>query len=240
MGFSTINESNLHHSLKVLYSEIYQGKTEVEQDGYIYDIVSKNGNIIEIQTKNLSKLLNKIQSTINNGHNVKIVYPLVISKRIKTYDENNKLISNKKSPVKGNIYDIFKEITGLTSILLNPHFSLEIVEIEMTEERKRTNEPVQSKNKKRRYKKNWIKTNKYLEEIINTRRFNSKKDYLSLLPASLNQEFTTKDLRNELEKDKTIPARIYKNPNLITWVFLHMELLENTKTLKRTKFYKLK
>lgn len=64
MGFSTINESNLHHSLKVLYSEIYQGKTEVEQDGYIYDIVSKNGNIIEIQTKNLSKLLNKIQSTI--------------------------------------------------------------------------------------------------------------------------------------------------------------------------------
>ena len=56
MGFSTINESNLHHSLKVLYSEIYQGETEVEQDGYIYDIVSKNGNIIEIQTKNLSKL----------------------------------------------------------------------------------------------------------------------------------------------------------------------------------------
>lgn len=240
MGFSTINESNLHHSLKVLYSEIYKGETEVEQDGYIYDIVSKNGNIIEIQTKNLSKLLNKIHSTINNGHNVKIVYPLVISKRIKTYDENNKLVSNKKSPVKGNIYDIFKEITGLTSILLNPHFSLEIVEIEMTEERKRTNEPVQSKNKKRRYKKNWIKTNKYLEEIINTRRFNSKKDYLSLLPASLNQEFTTKDLRNELEKDKTIPARIYKNPNLITWVFLHMELLENTKTLKRTKFFKLK
>ncbi len=240
MEFSTINESNLHHSLKVLYSEIYEGQTEVEKDGYIYDIVSKNGNIIEIQTRNLSKLLKKIQETIKNGHNIKIVHPLVITKRIKTYDEGNKLLSNKKSPKRGNIYDIFKEITGLYPILLNPHFSLEIVEIEMTEERRITSEPVQSKNKKRRYKQNWLKTNKYLEEIINTRRFNKKEDYLSFLPPNLPEEFSTNDLRKELEKDKNIPARIYKNPNLITWVLLHMNLIENTKTIKRAKYYKVK
>ncbi|MCR5187374.1 MAG: hypothetical protein K6C97_00455 [Treponema sp.] len=110
----------------------------------------------------------------------------------------------------------------------------------MTEERIKTSEPVQSKNKKRRYKKDWIKSNKYLEEIINTRRFNSKEDYLKLLPSTLKEEFTNKDLRLELEKDKSIPARIYKNPNLISWVLLHMDLLENTKIDKRTKYFKIK
>jgi len=239
MEFSTINESNLHHSLKILYAEIYQGQTEVEKDGYIYDIVSKNGNVIEIQTRNLSKLFNKIQDTIKNGHNIKLVYPLVITKRIKIYDEDGTLLSNKKSPKKGNIYDIFKEITGLHPILLNPHFSLEIVEIKMTEERRKTSEPVQSKNKKRRYKQNWLKTNKYLDEIINTSIFNTKEAYLKLLPPILREEFTNKDLRHELEKDKNIPARIYKNPNLISWVLSHMGLLENTKTIKREKYFKI-
>lgn len=240
MGFSTLNESNLHHSLKILYSEIYEGKTEVEQDGYIYDIVSKNGNIIEIQTRNLSKLLDKIQYTIHKGHKIKVVHPLVITKIIKTYDEEGNLVSSKKSPKKGNIYDIFKEITGLCPILLNPNFSLEIVEVEMIEERRKTSEPVQSKNKKRRYKQDWLKTNKYLENIQNTRRFNSKEDYFALLPSSLTEEFTVKDLKTGLEKEKTVPSRIYKNANLIAWVFLHMNLFENTKTVKRTKYYKIK
>ena len=60
MGFSTLNESKLHNSLKILYQELYEGQTEVEQDGHVYDIVTKNENVIEIQTKNLAKLLPKM------------------------------------------------------------------------------------------------------------------------------------------------------------------------------------
>ena len=73
MVFSTLNESNLHNSLKILYQEIYEGKIEVEQDGHVYDIVTKNGNVIEIQTKNLAKLLPKILDTIEKGHNVYVL-----------------------------------------------------------------------------------------------------------------------------------------------------------------------
>ena len=41
MRFSTLNESKLHNTLKKIYSEIYDGKTEVERYGHIYDIVTK-------------------------------------------------------------------------------------------------------------------------------------------------------------------------------------------------------
>ena len=86
MGFSTLNESKLHNSLKILYQEIYDGQTEVEQDGHIYDIVSKNGNIIEIQTKNLAKLLPKIlHNTITVFilcYAVIIIYAILIQSEI--------------------------------------------------------------------------------------------------------------------------------------------------------------
>ena len=182
MAFSTLNESKLHNSLKILYQELYEGKTEVEQDGHIYDIITKNGNIIEIQTKNLAKLLPKILDTIDKGHNVKLIHPLPLVTRIELQDEEGKIISKRKSPKKGNIYDIFRELTGIYPLITNPHFSLEIVEIEMTEERVRTKEPVQSKNGRRRFRRNWLKTGKRLDTIINTRRFSKAEDYLALMP----------------------------------------------------------
>lgn len=240
MNFSTINESKLHNSLKTLYCNIYEGYTEVEKDGYVYDIVTKNGNVIEIQTKNLAKLLPKILTTIDLGHNVKLVHPVIIKNRINLTDEEGNKISNRKSPVNGCIYDIFRELTGIYPVLLNPRFSLEIVEIETTEERIRTSGLVQSRNKRRRYRKNWNKVNKSLDKIVNTRRFKKKEDYLKLLPADLPEEFCAKDLALCLKKDKTIPSKISKNAHLIMWVFSHMKLIEPVKVKNRNHYYKIK
>lgn len=238
MEFSTLNESTLHKSLKILYCEIYEGKTEVSQDGYIYDIVTKNGNIIEIQTKNLAKLLPKILSTIQNGHNIKLIHPIVLTTKIELKDEQGAILSKRKSPKKGHTLDIFREITGLYPVLLNPHFSLELVEINIIEERVRTTEPVQSQNGRRRFRRNWIKTGKRLEEIINTKRFSKEEDYLNLLP-KLPEQFCAKDLRLALSKDKSIPKRISSNPHLILWVLNHMELIEVSEKKGRTTYYKI-
>ncbi len=238
MIFTTLNESSLHHTLKILYQELYEGEIEVKKDGYVYDIITKKGNIIEIQTKNLSKLLPKILATIKNGRNIKLVHPIVISKIIETKDKNGNIISKRKSSKKGCIYDIFNELTGIYSVLLNPKFSLEIVEIQMTEERELQEKPVQSQNKKRRFRQNWLKTNKRLENIINTRRFSNAYDYISLLP-ELPKEFCASDLKNTLEKNKDIPKRISKNPHIILWVLNHIELIEKTEKKGRSIYYKI-
>ena len=236
MAFSTLNESKLHNSLKILYQELYEGQTEVEQDGHVYDIVSKNGNIIEIQTKNLAKLLPKILDTIEKGHNVKLVHPIPLVTRIELKNEEGKIISNRKSPKKGSIYSIFRELTGIYPLLTNPHFSLEVLEIEMTEERVRTNEPVQSKNGRRRFRRNWIKTGKRLDTIVNTIRFSKPEDYLKLLPP-LPQPFCAKDLRLALDENPDIPKRT-ADAHLIVWVLSHAGLIEHTETKGRTKYYK--
>jgi len=235
MGFSTLNESKLHNSLKILYQEIYQGQTEVEQDGHIYDIISKKGNVIEIQTKNLAKLLPKILDTIDKGHNVKLVHPVPIVTRIEVQDENGKILSKRKSPKKGSIYSIFRELTGIYPLITNPHFSLEVLEIEMTEERLRTTEPVQSKNGRRRFRRNWIKTGKRLDEIINTKRFSKAEDYLKLLPP-LPKPFCAKDLKEALDKNPDIPKRT-ADAHLILWVFSHAGLIEQVEMKARSKFY---
>lgn len=236
MGFSTLNESNLHNSLKVLYQEIYDGQIEVEQDGHVYDIVTKNGNVIEIQTKNLAKLLPKILDAIDKGHNVKLIHPIPVNTRIELKDEEGKIISNRKSPKKGCIYNLFKELTGIYILMTNPHFSLEVVEIEMTEERVRTNNAVQSKNGRRRFRRNWLKTGKRLDTIISTKRFSKPEDYLNLLPP-LPETFCAKDLKAELEKNPGIPKRSI-NANLILWVLSHANIINQTETKGRIKFYK--
>ena len=230
MQFSTLNESSLHKSLKIIYSEIYDGQTEVKKYNHVYDIITKKGNAIEIQTKNLSKLLPKIYDTIQKGHNIKLVHPVILENTIELYDSQNNLLSKRKSPKKQNIYSIFKELTGIYEVLLNRHFSLEIVYIKMTETRMRTLENVQSQNKRRRFKKNWIKTNKRLEEIIETKHFNSKDDYLKLLP-ELPDTFSSKDLEEKIGKKN--------NPNLILWVFVHMNIIKHVESQGRKKFYRI-
>lgn len=239
-NFSVLNESSLHNTLKIYYASQTNGKTEVEMHGHIYDVFTEDGQVIEIQTKNLSKLSKKIKDTLEKGLKVTLVYPVPATTKIILTDEQGKFISSRKSPNKGSVYDIFKETTGLYNILLHKNFTLEVVFITMIEHRVRTEEPVQAKNNRRRFRKNWIKLNKKLEEIIEIKRFKTKKDYLSLLPPALPHQFCAKDIKERLKSEKLAPAKIYNNSNLILWVLNKMELLEYTETRNRSKYYKVK
>lgn len=237
--FSTLKESSLHSTLKKIYAYQNDGQTEVELNNHIYDIVTKENEIIEIQNQNLNHLLPKIKDTIEKGMKIKVVHPVIVTKHIKLYDKDKNLIKRTKSPVKGCIYSIFKELKGIYPVLLEKSFTLEVPFITITEIRIQEDLPVQSENKLRRFKRNWNKQNKKLNEILESRTFKYREDYLSLLPSELPQEFYSKDLEKTLKEAK-MPARIYKNANLILWVFHKMKLIELTKTEKRRKYYKIK
>ena len=229
-SINTYNESSLHNTLKIFYAEKFGGKTEVECEGHIFDVLGKDGQVVEIQTKGLSKLAAKIKDALDKGHKVTLVYPLVYRTRIILTDEQGQLISNRLSPKKGCIYDIFREITGLTDILLNKRFTLEVVTINMIEHRVRTGEPVQTANKSRRFKRNWIKVNKRLDEILETRTFHKKKDYTSLLPENLPPEFCAKDIAK---------AGLPRYAHLILWVLVRIPVIEQTGIKNRSRYYKV-
>lgn len=236
-NFSTLNESSLHNTLKKLYAFQTDGQTEVEKFSHVYDIITNSGEAIEIQNQNLRALLPKITDTLEKGIRITVVHPVVIQKTIELYDEDGKLLKKTKSPKKGCIYDIFNEIRGITPILLDKNFTLEVPEITITEIRKKEKNAVQSKNKKRRFKKDWNKTGKKLNEIGIKHVFKGSGDYLSLLPKSLPEEFCAKNLEKCLKEEKLAPARIYINSNLIIWVLKKMALLEQTKTERKSRYY---
>ncbi|MCR4741553.1 MAG: hypothetical protein K5866_01595 [Treponema sp.] len=239
-GFSTINENKLHSSLKAYYAIQNQGKTEVFTEGYIYDIVADNGEIIEIQTKNLGKLLGKINDALSNNKKIRVVHPVILQNTILTTDKNGKLISKRKSPKKGNIYESLRELTGIYSILLKDNFTLELVFVNTIEHRVRTEDEVQSENKRRRHLKNWIKVNKELEEILYSKSLKNKNDYLDLLPKQLNTIFTCNEVKEGLKNEFKLPLSSQNKANLLLWLLKKMDLIEIKEKKGRAYLYKIK
>jgi len=236
-SINTCNESSLHNTLKVYYAQKYKGQCEVKADGHIYDILCGDGQVIEIQTKNLSKLKTKITDALEKGHKVRLVYPLVQRTRIILTSEEGEKISNRLSPKKGCIYDLFREITGLIPLLLQADFTLEVITINMIEHRVRTSEAVQTENKSRRFKKNWLKVNKRLDEILEKREFNTAEDYLALLPEGLEEEFCAKDIAALKTKEG---IKLSRYAHLILWVFVRIPLIEEVGVKNRSHYYRIK
>ncbi len=194
---NTYTESQLHQSLKKLYSFKYNGIMEKELCGKICDIITADGSIIEIQTGNLSKLVPKLEIFLPD-YPFHIVYPILTTKYIETRNTEGETISLRRSPKKQSIFSIFRELSGITKYLGTPHLTLEIPEISATEIRIQTEFPVQLPNKSRRFKKNWYKTDKYLNEIFQIHTFYTPTDYLQLLPTDLPPVFCSTDLKNTL------------------------------------------
>lgn len=144
-------------------------------------------------------------------------------------------LQGEKSPLKKNIYSVFKEITALIPILLEKNFTLEIIEAEITEERVKTEEPVQSKNKRRRFKKNWQKTGKRLEQTGKIFTLHGKSSYKKLIPKNLPDTFTSKDFFELLKKNAPLVKR--NDANLMLWVLSKIEIISTVGKKGNAKIY---
>ena len=240
---NTLNESSLHRALKTIYSLDNNSKTEEQVSQWICDIVQNENVIIEIQTANVSSLKNKIKCLLEMGKTVKIVHPVVISKTIKTSDIYGTIISTRKSPKKESIYSIFRQLTGITEFLLHENFILEIPQISIIEHRLKTSQAQQSKNKKRRFLKDWQKTDKELKEIFTISTFSKKEDYLNLLPQYKEQNkelcnnFTAKQTASLLKQK--INAATATNTHCMLWVLKKAGMIQETLKIKNEKHYKI-
>ncbi|MCQ2611157.1 MAG: hypothetical protein MJ169_05355 [Treponema sp.] len=235
---NTYNESSLHHTLKVLYAQRYNGETEQPYEKWICDIVTKDQSIIEIQTGSLSPLKAKTQKAVKDKRKIIIVHPIVTEKTIETINTDGKVLSKRKSPKKENLYSKLTQLTGFYDLLLNRYLTIIFVEIHSKEVRIKTQSKTLLPNKSRRFAKDWYKTDKVLTQLGTEYVFHGKKSWLKLLPA-LPEEFSSKELKEELFKTKK-SASIASHANLILWLFSHMGLIEQTGTKERRKYYKLK
>ena len=215
---NTYNETSLHRELKAIYAQKHKGNTEIEIENYICDIVcsDENSTIIEIQTSNLSKLTSKIEK-LTKFHKVKLIYPLATTTYLQRQDETGKILSKRKSPKKKNIYSIFGELFSLYKLFDNKNFSLTILFCEICIEKIVFDNLVQTPNKTRRFRKNWLIKDKKLISINDEIVLKTKKDLQDLIPKEIPENFSSKDLRK---------TEIKNEANKMIWVLRKANLIE--------------
>ena len=192
--FSIYNESDLHHQLKQHFAT--DGALfEHTIDGYVIDLY-QNNQLYEIQTTNFSAIKKKLTALITT-HQVNLIHPIIQNKIIRKITPQGELLSKRKSPRHGTIYDLFKQAVYIPHLLLHP--SLEIITqfVDLTE-----TWVDDGQGSWRR--KHFSIQNKHITSFAQSKTFNTATDYLSLLPFPHDQVFTNKQLAQSLKIDRRI------------------------------------
>ena len=218
-----LKESSLHKYLKFQYSDT--GKTEISVGDYVCDGQNKKGELIEVQTGSFGPLKEKI-NTISKKKKIRIIYPVIIRKHIELYDTDGKLMRKKKSPKKGNIWDIFDALIYAPDLCLARNVTLELALLDIVE--KRVNDG----------KGSWKRKGITIEDKIPLCLHESiilKKpgDYFHFIPFEKDAEFTVKDLGEKAG----IPLHL---ANKCIYVLKKSGLIEKTGKQGRAFLYKKK
>ncbi len=179
-----MNECSLHSEIKKVYS-LPGDQFEVKLDNYIVDILRGN-LVIEVQTKNFSALKEKLQ-VLTENHQVRLVYPLPEKKWITHVTKDHIVLNKRKSPRRGRLTDLFGELVMIPHVIGEENFSLEVLLID--------EEEVRCDDGKGSWRRRGvsIKERKLLK--VNDRiLFQTKADYLKILPEDLNEVFTNREL----------------------------------------------
>ena len=180
-GIGTLHEKTLHIALKHFFAPD-PSCHERQIGGMIADAVTEDG-VIEIQTRNLSRLREKLRVFLSICP-VTVVHPIANPKWLLTVDENGVLLSKRKSPKHETIFTAIREIYTLREFIGDTRFRLCICEMELAEYRYRA-------NNQKRYTEKLDRVPLKLKQI---QYFTSPADYLSLLPAHRSEPFTAKEI----------------------------------------------
>jgi hypothetical protein len=184
-SIGTLNEGPLHQALKARYA-IPGSATECEIDGFVADVVV-NGRIIEIQTGGFSPLRRKLASLLKTRR-VMLVHPIARNRYIvKVSSDSGAVITRRKSPKHGKVYDIFSELVSIPTLLDHPNMTLELVFIE--------EEEVRVYDGKRGWRRGgWLVTERRLIDVKETVTISSMNQLFAAIADDLPVEFTTKDV----------------------------------------------
>ncbi|MFT5195001.1 MAG: hypothetical protein ACI85U_002016 [Candidatus Promineifilaceae bacterium] len=191
-GIGTLNEKPLHAALKLWAAEPGD-QFEVPLEGYFIDVVRgdllQEALLIEIQTGSFSPLKKKLRHLTKN-HPVRLIYPIAAEKwLIQPPKLGFGKPTRRKSPKRGDVYLVFKELVSFPDLIQSPNFSLQVVLTREEELRK-----FEAKTRRRRYQKQWHLEERRLIEVVSSHLFEMVDDFRSLLPAALPEQFTTKDI----------------------------------------------
>ena len=184
----TLGEKSLHAALKRWCAQPGD-QFEVQVDDFVIDIV-RGELLIEIQTRHFSAMRRKLERLLPD-HPVRMIYPLAREKWIVREAEDGRFIHRRKSPKRGRIEDVFRELVRIPDLLTHPHLTLEVL---FTQE-----EAIWRDDGKGSWRrKRWSIHDRRLLAVVDNAIFANPADYLALLPSDLPRPFTNRDLATAL------------------------------------------
>ncbi|MCL2805374.1 MAG: hypothetical protein FWD26_05490 [Treponema sp.] len=195
------NESSLHRTLKFQYVGP-GGKTEEAVGEYIADGINSCGEYIEVQTGSFGPLKKKIKEFTSCGK-VRIIHPIVVSKKIEVYAQDGTFLYRRKSPKKGSPWDIFNALLYAPELPLTKGVTIELVMADIIEKR--------VKNGKGSWRRGGISIqDKELSVWHGRITLNKKADYLRFIPFKKGEEFTVSSLSQQTGiKKPTVQKALY-------------------------------
>lgn len=178
-------ERSLHAILKQHF-ESDASRCEVPYKGYIADILNEDG-ITEIQTRSFERLRPKLCCFLEDTHTT-VVYPAVRQKWLIWVDpETGEATKKRRSPKTGTPFAAFSELYKIKPYLLHPNLDLRIVMVDLEEYRSLCG---WSQDRKR----GSIRLERIPIGFGETYTLNTQREFMELLPFSLVEPFTTKDV----------------------------------------------
>ncbi|HSJ33893.1 MAG TPA: hypothetical protein VLB85_02455 [Acidimicrobiia bacterium] len=184
----TLREKPLHAALKRWYAE--EGdRIEEPVEGFVVDIV-RGETLIEIQTQGFASMKRKLDRLLDY-HQLRIVHPIPVEKRILKIDDGGAIVSRRLSPKRGTVVDIFGELVSFPTLISHPGLTIEVL-LTREEEVRRFD------GTKAWRRRGWVVEERRLVEVVDRVVLESPATLAALLPVGLPTEFTTADLASDL------------------------------------------
>ena len=199
-NIGTLNEGPLHQALKNLYLTA-NAEQEVPVGSFVADVRAEDDVIYEIQTGGFAPLKRKL-ATLVETHRVVLVHPIAAVRYIvKLPGSEDEQASRRRSPKRGSVTHIVRELVSIPHLLDHPNFEGEVVLIQ--EDEVRLHDPGRV-----RRRGGWRVVSRELTAVIDRRRLCSSDDLFSLVEGPLPERFTTADLATAMGQPRTLAQKL--------------------------------
>jgi hypothetical protein len=183
-GIGTLQERSLHAALKAWYAQ--PGDAFEQKVGcYVIDLV-REPLLIEFQTRGFSALRTKLGRLLEQ-YKVRLVYPIAVEKWIvRTAKNRKKILDRRRSPKRGAVTDLFKELVYIAELAMHPSFSLELLMIR--------EEEIRHDDGKGSWRRKGVSIgDRRLVEVVGKQLLCGPAAYAMFLPVELPEPFTSRD-----------------------------------------------
>lgn len=195
---ATLQEGPLHAALKAWYAQPGD-RCEVPVDGRQIDLV-RGRLLVEIQTAGFAAIRRKLTDLVQ-AHDVRLVHPVPVETWIVRVDRGARVLGRRRSPRRGRVEHVFRELVSLAGVIAHPAFSLEVVLTREEEVRRHVPGRVWRR-------KGWGVVERRLVDVVDRRVFCRPGDFAALLPPGLPATFTTADLARGLGVDRDLAQKM--------------------------------